>query len=71
MFLTFFLLSQPGVVTEILTMKTYIERCYLAGIPLENEYDNNMGHVLRYATMIERGLLATKFEDEQFVVDVS
>ena len=58
-----------GIIIEIITMKVYVERQRSMHISLEDE-QNEVGRVLREASIFERDQLAAKYQDELMVIDL-
>eukprot|EP01039_Chlorochromonas_danica_P007436 gene7436-8223_t len=56
-----------GIVTEILPMKTFIERRYMMKTAVDDE-DSTIGRIVRSATSTERQQLVEKYHDEQNVM---
>lgn len=60
-----------GVVTEVMTMKTFVDRRILTKASNNDEEDSAIGKILRPATLIERQTLAEKFRTEEIILLVS
>lgn len=56
-----------GIITEVLAMKTFIERRYVSKTAVDDE-DSTIGRIIRSATVAERQSLADKYHDEQNVM---
>ena len=63
-----------GVVTEIMSMKTFVDRRYMAKVTAvgpEDAEETTVGRITRLATAFERQQLPEKFHDEQTVLQLA
>lgn len=59
-----------GIIIELLPMMSFIERQRMLHISLDDE-QNEVGRILRQASMYEREQLPGKYQDELLVIEVS
>lgn len=60
-----------GVVTEVLSMKAFVERRIMSNAYVVDDEESVVGRIIRVATLVERQTLAEKFRNEETVLQVN